>query len=271
MDASTTAPPPVLSTADSMSPTTSESAAAAVAAPAAVLRIAVGSTNPAKIRAVRQAFKRCCTSELPLDIQGYSVESEVPDQPFGDAETCQGSKNRAAAAFKAYIASTGVTPHFGIGMEGGLEWSTAASASSCIHTTADAAAADANKTDETKDRILLCMAWMSVYGRRQAFTVDALASLDAVNYRGDRKPVFGVAKTAAFSIPQSVSDLVEHQGLELGDADDQIFGRTNGGNGTGTVGLLSKGLIDRSAYYEHAIILALMPWIRPDIYLNGTN
>lgn len=231
------------------------------------LRIAVGSKNPSKIAAVQQAFARAVNNnkeqQLVLDIQGFSVASGVPDQPFGDVETCLGGKNRAVAAFKAYKAATGEYPHFSIGMEGGLEWSNAA-------TSAAASATSPDKDDKEDQSILLCCGWMCVYGRRQAFTVDALASPDTVRYFGDKKCVFGVAKTAAFCIPKPVSDLIE-TGLELGDADDKVFGRTNGKHGSGTVGILSKGLIDRSAYYEHALILALMPWIRPDVYPNGMS
>jgi non-canonical (house-cleaning) NTP pyrophosphatase len=241
-----------------------------------ILRIAVGSTNPSKIAAVRQAFGQAVNDVqsdndddndkniLQLDIQGFSVASGVPDQPYGDQETCQGSKNRAVAAFRAYRVETGNAPHFAVGMEGGLEWW-----SSTPTTTHGSNRNDSDDNDDSKDRHLLCMAWMCVYGRRQAFTVDALASEDTTTYYGDKKPIFGVAKTASFVLPPPVVSLIQNKGLELGDADDQIFGRVNGKHGSGTVGILSKGLIDRAAYYEHAILLALVPWFRPDVYPSG--
>ena len=59
------------------------------------------------------------------------------------------------------------------------------------------------------------------------------------------------------------------QGLELGHADDKVFNRVNSKQGSGTVGILSNYVIDRSAYYEHALVLALVPWIRPDVYPHG--
>jgi non-canonical (house-cleaning) NTP pyrophosphatase len=257
-----------------------------------ILRIAVGSTNPSKIAAVQQAFGKAVNdaqsssdndednddddndndNRVQLDIQGFSVASGVPDQPYGDQETSHGAKNRAVAAFRAYTFATGNAPHFAVGMEGGLEWSsmsmsTTQTSQGIATTTND----DDNDHDDTdsEDRLLLCMAWMCVYGRRQAFTVDALASEDTTTYMGDKKPIFGVAKTASFALPPTVVSLIQDKGMELGDADDQIFGRVNGKHGSGTVGILSKGLINRSAYYEHAILLALVPWFRPDVYPNG--
>ena len=83
--------------------------------------------------------------------------------------------------------------------------------------------------------------------------------------KNSAKQSWGLAKTAAFSLPHKVCELVRG-GLELGDADDQVFSRVNGKHGSGTVGILTNGLIDRSHYYEHALQLAMIPWIRPDVY-----
>lgn len=56
------------------------------------------------------------------------------------------------------------------------------------------------------------------------------------------------------------------EGLELGEADDRVFGRTNSKQATGAVGLLSKDLITRQSYYEHAITLALIPFLNEELY-----
>ena len=79
---------------------------------------------------------------------------------------------------------------------------------------------------------------------------------------------------------------------QRGDADDVIFKRTNSKQGdgntsppllpgllvlslivldctallAGVVGLLTKGALDRTQYYVHAIILALVPFINPGLY-----
>jgi non-canonical (house-cleaning) NTP pyrophosphatase len=86
---------------------------------------------------------------------------------------------------------------------------------------------------------------------------------------GDKKAIFGFAKTASFALPGEVTHLVVKEKLELGDADDRVFQRSKSKHGGGTVGILTDHLIDRSDYYEHALQLALIPWIRPDMYPDG--
>lgn len=75
----------------------------------------------------------------------------------------------------------------------------------------------------------------------------------------------GQARTAAFHLPPAVADLI-NQGYELGDADDQVFGHTNSKQHSGAVGILTRDLIDREAYYEHALVLALIPFMHPEYY-----
>ena len=75
----------------------------------------------------------------------------------------------------------------------------------------------------------------------------------------------GKARTANFYLPTAVAELVR-QGVELGHADDQVLGRNNSKQHNGAVGLLTHDLIDRSAYYEHAMILALIPFMQPTLY-----
>lgn len=217
-----------------------------------VLRVAVGSCNPSKLRAVEQALKRIISrndnhNKIVLDLQSCSVPSGVPDQPFGDDETKLGAKNRARASRIHYNETYGEMPHFAIGLEGGLEW--------------------------LKDE-LLCMAWMAVVGDRSPLVLKCTASTDCGGEHDvsndDSLACWGTAKTGTFALPSLVAALVK-QGMELGDADDAVFSRVKSKHGGGTVGLLSDGLIDRSHYYEHALILAMIPWIRPDLYPDGVE
>src|SRR5262249_43487544 len=69
----------------------------------------------------------------------------------------------------------------------------------------------------------------------------------------------GKSRTGTFYLPQEVIRLVR-QGIELGMADDMVFGRTNSKQQNGSVGLLTDDAITRLAYYEHAVILALVPF-----------
>eukprot|EP00531_Pseudo-nitzschia_arenysensis_P008195 CAMPEP_0116147570 /NCGR_PEP_ID=MMETSP0329-20121206/17826_1 /TAXON_ID=697910 /ORGANISM="Pseudo-nitzschia arenysensis, Strain B593" /LENGTH=236 /DNA_ID=CAMNT_0003643509 /DNA_START=18 /DNA_END=728 /DNA_ORIENTATION=+ len=217
-----------------------------------VLRIAVGTKNPCKIDAVTEAIKQSIQSatesqvEVGIHVQGFPVESGVADQPFGDKETIQGAKNRAVRAYHAYQKENNEFPHLSVGLEGGLEWSSLV-------------------LDPNGEQTLWCMAWMALYGKRNALLADALASSETGSWEADEKPIISLAKTGSFLLPPAMGDLIK-QGMELGDADDQISGRTKSKHGSGTVGYLTAGMIGRSAYYVHALILALVPWIRPDMY-----
>ena len=243
------------------------------APPKKLLRIAVGSQNPAKIRAVKQALRRILQHKhssnsndddsITIDAQGFDVASGVRDQPMGDEETCLGAKNRASAAYFAYRRANDTAPHLAFGLEGGLEEvslpSLSASSSSSMSTDKN------NGTNTTDNKQLYCMAWMAIYGKRSPFVVDLIASPQVKTYFGDRTPKFGFGKTGTFPIPPKVTELIK-QGMELGPANDQVFQSTESKKGLGAVGLLTGGLVDRSAYYEHAIMLALTPWFRPDVY-----
>lgn len=53
------------------------------------LRVAVGTDNPCKIDAVTKALRKAIRfpatgNVVVLHVEGFSVESGVPDQPFGD-------------------------------------------------------------------------------------------------------------------------------------------------------------------------------------------
>jgi len=245
-----------------------------------VLRIAVGSKNPCKLDAVRQAFERALVispdSETEMkyefDLQGFDVESGVDHQPFGDDETLTGAKNRAKSAYLAYRKQEDTFPHFAVGLEGGLEW-----VSLSPQVMESNAGEDGEKdsgftgSSSKKSKRLFCMAWLAIYGRRTGHVIDQFASSDTKTYSGDKKPVFGLAKTAMFLMPPEITRLISEEGLELGDADDKFFGRTKSKHGSGTVGVLTDGIIDRAEYYEHALVLALTPWIRADVYPDGAT
>ena len=74
-----------------------------------------------------------------------------------------------------------------------------------------------------------------------------------------RDGIDGLGQTAVFYLPQEVAELVRG-GLELGAADDRVFGRDNSKQANGAIGLLTDDLVDREAYYTHAVIMALVPF-----------
>jgi len=75
----------------------------------------------------------------------------------------------------------------------------------------------------------------------------------------------GSARTALFRLPGEVQALVE-AGMELGDADDQIFCRENSKQKSGAVGILTGDVVTRTSLYEQAVILALIPFKNPSLY-----
>jgi inosine/xanthosine triphosphatase len=73
--------------------------AAALGAPhplAALRRVRVGSSNPPKIQAVRDALAPFAAR---VEVAGVAVESGVSEQPLGFAEIAAGARQRARAAF----------------------------------------------------------------------------------------------------------------------------------------------------------------------------
>lgn len=75
----------------------------------------------------------------------------------------------------------------------------------------------------------------------------------------------GRARTGTFVLPEPVARLVR-EGRELGEADDLVFGRENSKQEEGAIGLLTGNVVDRTALYEHAVMLALAPFKSAEIY-----
>ncbi|GAB3818163.1 inosine/xanthosine triphosphatase [Pontibacter rugosus] len=81
------------------------------------------------------------------------------------------------------------------------------------------------------------------------------------------KEQLGKARSGTFFLPKAVQELVE-QGLELGEADDKVFGHTNSKQKGGAIGLLTDNAVDRRELYEQAVVLALVPFKNKAYYLN---
>jgi inosine/xanthosine triphosphatase len=102
---------------------------------------------------------------------------------------------------------------------------------------------------EQPDGAMYCMAWCAIV---------------------DRAGSVGWASTGRCELPPPVTALVR-RGLELGEADDRVFGRTNSRHGEGAVGLLTRGRIDRAAFYAPAVTMALARFLNPELYRQGSN
>lgn len=214
------------------------------------IRVAVGSGNPCKIDSVRAAFESCFAGVARVEVTPCpDASSGVSDQPVGDEETKRGAENRALAALEiASSSSSSGTIDFGVGLEGGVV------------------------VDADDDRTALwCMAWMAVVGsdsdRCCSCRRDSGEDANERSSGDGSKRVWGRGRTGAFPLPPEICRLVTEEGMELGDADDKVFRRVNSKHGGGTVGILTKGMIDRAEYYDHALKLALVKWIHPDLYI----
>jgi inosine/xanthosine triphosphatase len=78
----------------------------------------------------------------------------------------------------------------------------------------------------------------------------------------------GEARTATFQLPPEIRRLVL-DGVELGHADDIVFGRSNSKQQDGAIGILTDGVLDRKAYYTHALMLALVPFKKHELYAGS--
>lgn len=75
----------------------------------------------------------------------------------------------------------------------------------------------------------------------------------------------GKARTASFVLPAIVKELVE-SGVELGHANDQVFKKHNSKQHNGAVGILTNDVVERKDYYQHAAVLALIPFLNRELY-----
>lgn len=68
-----------------------------------------------------------------------------------------------------------------------------------------------------------------------------------------------------FRYPPAVADLVR-KGMSVGDACAQLFEEGDQGSGKGAIGILTNGALDRAALTEQAVLAAMVPRIRKELY-----
>ncbi|CBK19982.2 uncharacterized protein [Blastocystis hominis] len=189
-------------------------------------QVVVASKNPCKVEACKKAFERVFPNET-FEFVPCSSDSGVSDQPFSEEETRKGSINRVNDALRKWKEDHDNLPSFVIGLEGGVK--------------NDAIPLN----DKDFEDSLMLFAWMAIY-------------CPETNR-------WGFGRTGSFYIPREIVRLVK-SGVELGVADDRYFGRVNSGQHSGTVGILTDEIVTRREYYEHALILALIPFLHPEMY-----
>lgn len=104
--------------------------------------------------------------------------------------------------------------------------------------------------------------WLGIEGGIEENDGEMQAFAWIVILSGEKK---GKSRTASFYLPEKVVGLVK-KGMELGVADDKVFGKSNSKQKNGAVGILTGNVITRATYYREAIILALIPFVHKDLY-----
>ena len=83
----------------------------------------------------------------------------------------------------------------------------------------------------------------------------------------DKKGNIGKSCTSTFEMPKEIVKLLR-QGKELAEAADTVFGTQNIRHTSGAVGYLTHGIVDRRKYYVQAVILALIPFVNPNLHFE---
>lgn len=68
----------------------------------------------------------------------------------------------------------------------------------------------------------------------------------------------GEARTVTLTLPPQIHTLID-SGMELGDANDEVFGTINSKHEGGAFGLLTEGRYTRESVYVEALTVALVP------------
>ncbi len=92
---------------------------------------------------------------------------------------------------------------------------------------------------ESIDDQLMAFAWMVVLGKNNKV---------------------GEARSVTLPLPPAVKKLIDN-GVELGEANDQVFGTTNSKQQGGAFGLLTDGRYTREFIYSQTLIFALIPFV----------
>lgn len=76
-----------------------------------------------------------------------------------------------------------------------------------------------------------------------------------------------LSKSRSASVPLPPAALMAlQQGEELGDVMDRMFAQQNVKQQGGAIAMLTKHLLTRASVYQQAIILAMIPFIQPELF-----
>ena len=113
-----------------------------------------------------------------------------------------------------------------------------------------------NRTQNAMDKHPEADFWVGIEGGVD-FEEEDLSAFAWIVVRSRER--LGKGRTGTFYLPQKIRELIR-EGKELGEADDIVFNKSNSKQQNGAVGLFTDNIIDRAGFYEHAVILALIPF-----------
>ena len=115
-----------------------------------------------------------------------------------------------------------------------------------------------NRASNARDREPVASYWVGLEGGIEVFDDQLMAFAWMAIQDHDGK--ISDARSATLPLPAAVKSLID-QGLELGDANDQVFATVNSKQGGGAYGLLTDGLYTRESIYTQTLVLALLPFV----------
>lgn len=175
-----------------------------------IIVIALGSQNPAKIKAARLAFKKVFSKKIT--ITPFNVPSGIPPQPLSEKQAFKGALNRAK---KAIIKNP--RAQFAVGLEGTI----------------------------------------------QKYPLGVLEGGLAVVI--DKKGKLSIGSSPRLPLPQKIIKEIK-KGKELGEIIDRLANKKNTKQKQGAFGFLTNNIITRQYAYQQALICALSPWIKKELY-----
>lgn len=115
-----------------------------------------------------------------------------------------------------------------------------------------------NRVENAKNRFPDADFWVGLEGGLDFFDGKLMAFAWMVV--GKRDSGISETRSATLPLPPRIQQLVEG-GMELGDANDQVFSTLNSKQGGGAFGLLTDGRYTRESVYTQTLVLALIPFV----------
>ena len=180
-----------------------------------MVKVLVGSRNPVKLKAAKEAFSIFFNE---VEVAGIAVDSKVSSQPVGD-ETFEGAENRALE-LRTRNDEGRLNANFFVGIEGGI---------------------------------------IELFSRWFVFGVMCIM---------DEHGMKSYGCTPFFELPSCITEQLL-RGIELGDVMDDLTGETGTKQKQGAIGYFTRGVMDRKQYYIDGLIVALIPFLNRDLYLQS--